>query len=56
LYSEFLTKEIYERFGGLKIREKVVRTMKYADDLGILTEKLTVLQGIVNWITELGSC
>jgi len=30
--------------------------MKYADYLGILTEKITALQGMINWITELGSC
>jgi hypothetical protein len=48
LYRESLTEEAPERFGGLKIGEKIVRTVKYADDLGILTEKIAVLQGMIN--------
>jgi len=48
LYRESLTEEVPERFGGLKIGEKVVRTVKYADDFGILTEKIVLLQGMIN--------
>jgi hypothetical protein len=33
LYSEYLTKEARERSGDLKIGEKIMHTVKYADDL-----------------------
>jgi hypothetical protein len=43
LYSEYLTKEALEGFGGFKIEGKVIRTVKYADDLVLLAKEEMVL-------------
>lgn len=55
LHIESLTEEVPQRSGGLKTEEEVVRSMKYVDDLAILTEKITVLQRMINRIIEFGS-
>ena len=39
LYSEFLTNEALEGFWDLKIREKIIHTVKYADDLVLLAKE-----------------
>jgi hypothetical protein len=33
VYSDYLTKEALEGFGDFRIEGKVIRTMKYAEDL-----------------------
>jgi len=43
-YSECLTKEALEEFGCFKIRQ-ITLTVKYANDLLLLAEEETVLQG-----------
>jgi hypothetical protein len=40
--------------GDFKIRGKVIRDMKYADDLVILGKEETVLQGKSDRLTEIG--
>jgi hypothetical protein len=54
LYSEYLTKEALEGFGDCKIGGQVIRTVKYADDLVIVTREEKVLQGMVDRLTEIG--
>jgi hypothetical protein len=44
LYSEYLTKEALEAFGDFKIGGLVIRTVKYVDDLLLLTKEETVPQ------------
>jgi hypothetical protein len=44
LYSQYLAKETLEGFGVFKI-DKVIRTVKYADDPVLLGKQETVLQG-----------
>jgi hypothetical protein len=46
LYSEYLTSKALEKFGDFRIGAKVIRTMKYADDLVLLAKEQTVLQGL----------
>jgi len=39
LYSEYLTKETLKGFGDFKIRGQIIHTVKYADELVLLTNK-----------------
>jgi hypothetical protein len=55
LYSEYLTKDATEGFGGFKIGQ-VIRTLKYADDLVLLAKEETVLQGVIDRIIDNGRC
>jgi hypothetical protein len=48
LYSEYLTKEALQGLLGFKIGGKVIRIMKYADDLVLLAKEETVLQGMID--------
>jgi hypothetical protein len=50
LYSEYLTKEAVEGFGGFKIGH-VIRTVKYVDDLVLAKEEMG-LQGMSGRILE----
>jgi hypothetical protein len=54
LHSEYLTKEALEGFGDFKIGEQVIGTVKYADDLVLLAREETVLQGVVDRLSEIG--
>jgi hypothetical protein len=53
LYSEYLTKEALEGFGGFKIGQ-VISTVKYADDLVLLAREEKVLQGMIDRLSEIG--
>jgi hypothetical protein len=52
LCSEFRTKEVLEGYGGFKTGQ-LIRTMKYADDLVLLAKYETVLQGMIDRLTEI---
>jgi hypothetical protein len=52
LYSEYLTKEALEGFGGFKIGGQVIRTVKYADDLVLLAREEQVQQSMVDRLIE----
>jgi hypothetical protein len=54
LYSEYLTKEALEGFGDFKIGGQIIRTVKYANDLVLLAKEETVLQGMIDKLTEIG--
>jgi hypothetical protein len=43
LYSQYITKEAPERFGNIKTGGKVIRSVKYADDL-VLPAKEEMVQ------------
>ena len=53
LYSEFLTKEALDGLGDLKIGGRIIQTMKYADDLVLMTKEETVLQGMIDKLIEI---
>jgi hypothetical protein len=55
-YSDVLTKEALEGFGDFKIGGKVIFTVKYANDLVLLAREETVLQDMVDRLTEIGRC
>jgi len=43
LYSEYLSKDDLEGSGDFKIRGKVLRPMKYADDLVLMAKEEAML-------------
>jgi hypothetical protein len=54
VYSEYLNKEALEGFGDFKIGRQVIGTVKYADDLVLLAGEETLLQGVVDRLSEIG--
>ena len=54
-YSEYLTKEAVEGFGDFKVGQ-VIRTMKYADKLLLLSKKEAALQGMTEILIDTGIC
>ena len=54
-YSENLNNEALEGFGNFKIR-KIIRTIKFIDELGLPAEEETVLQGVIDGLIETGRC
>ena len=53
LYSECLTKEALEKSGDFKLEEKIIHTVKYADDLVLLAKEGKVLQERIDRLIEL---
>jgi len=47
-YSECLNKEPLEGVEDFKIGRKIIHTVKYVDDLVLLTKEETVLQGMTD--------
>jgi hypothetical protein len=56
LFSECVTKEALEGFGDFKIGEQIIHTVKYADDLVLLTKEEKVLQDMIDKLIEIGGC
>ena len=56
LHGEYLKKEDLERFGDFKIGGQVIRTVKCADDVELLAKEKSVLQGVIERLTEMGRC
>ena len=54
LYSECLTKEALDRLGDFNIGQQIIQTVKYADDLVLMTKEETVLQGMIDKLIETG--
>jgi hypothetical protein len=53
LYSDYRIKDDIEGFADFKIGQ-AIRTVKYADDLVLLSETEAVLQGMTERLTEIG--
>jgi hypothetical protein len=53
LYSECLTKKALDGLGDLKIGGQIIQTVKYADDLVLMTKEETVLQGMIDRLIEI---
>ena len=56
LYSECLTKEALDGLRDFKIGGKIVHTVKHADDLVLMAEEETVLQGMIYKLIEIERC
>jgi len=56
LHSEYHTKEAFDGFRDFKIGGQVIRTVKYADELVLLTREEMLLQGMIDKLIELTRC
>jgi len=56
LYSECLTKEALDGLRDFNIGGQNIQTVKYADDLVLMAEEETVLQGTIDKLIEIGRC
>ena len=56
LYSECLTKEALDGLGDFNIGGQIIQTVRYADDLILMTKEETVLQGMIDKLIEIGKC
>ena len=45
-----------ERFGDFNIGRQIINTLKYADDLVLLSKEEKVLQYMIDKLTEIGGC
>ena len=54
LYSECLTKEALDGLGDFNFGGKIIQTVKYADDLVLMTKEEMVLQGMIDKLIEIG--
>ena len=48
LYSEWLTKEALDGLGDFNIGGQIIQTVKYADDLALISKEETVLQSMID--------
>ena len=55
LYRKCLTKEALDGLGDFKIGGQItiIQTVKYADDLVLMTKEETVLQGMIDKLIEI---
>ena len=56
LFQEYHIEKALEGFRGIKIEGQVIRTAKYADDLVLLAKEEAILQGMIERLTETGTC
>jgi hypothetical protein len=56
VYSQCLTKKTLKGCADFKIREQIIHTVKYADDLVLLAKEGKVLQDMIDKLTEIGRC
>jgi len=54
LYSEYLIKEALDGLGDFNIRGHIMQTVKYTDDLVLMAKEETVLQGMIDKLSEIG--
>jgi hypothetical protein len=54
LYKEYITKEALQGCGDVQIGRKVIRIVKYADDLTLLDMEETLLQGMTERLIGTG--
>ena len=56
LYSECLTNEALDGLGDFNIGGKIIQTLKYADDVALMSKEETVLQGMIDKLIENRRC
>ena len=56
LYSEYLAKEALDGLGDFNNGRQIIQSVKYADDLVLMAKEETVLQGMIDKLTEIGRC
>jgi hypothetical protein len=55
MYSEWLTKEALDGLGDFVIRGQIIQIVKCVDDLVLMAKEETVLQGMIDKLTDLNS-
>ena len=55
-YSEYLAKEALDELGDFNIGGRIIQTVKNADDLVLMAKEETVLQVMIDKLTEIGRC
>jgi hypothetical protein len=56
VYNKYLTKEALEGLGDFKIGGQIIHTVKYADDLVLLTKEQKVLHNMIDKLIEIERC
>ena len=56
LCSEYLAKEALDGLGDFNIGGQIIQTVKNADDLVLMAKEETVLQDMIDKLTEIGRC
>jgi len=54
LKNEYLTTGTSEGFGDFKVKEQVILTLRYADELVLRAEEETVIQSMIDKLIETG--
>ena len=54
LYSEYHAKQALDGLEDFNIGGQIIQTVKYADDLVLMAKEETVLQGMIDKLTEIG--
>ena len=52
----WLTKEALDGLGDFNIGGQIIQTVKYADDLALMSKEETVLQSMIDKLIEIGRC
>ena len=55
-YSEWLTKEALDGLGDFNIGGQIIQTVKYANDLALMSKEETVVQSMIDNLIEIGRC
>ena len=55
-YNECLIKRALNGLGVFNIGGQIIQTVKYTYDLVLMTKEGTVLQGMIDKVTEIGRC
>ena len=56
MYILHFAKEALDGLGEFNIGGQIIQTVKYADDLVLMAKEETVLQGMIDKLTEIGRC
>jgi predicted nucleotidyltransferase len=54
LYSEYVTQEALEGLGDFKVGGQIISMVRYADDLVLLAKEETIVQSMIDKLTEVG--
>jgi hypothetical protein len=53
LYNECLTKKTLDGFGDFNFGGQIIQTVKYSNELVLMAKEETVLQGMIDKLTEI---
>jgi hypothetical protein len=56
MFMVWLTKGALDGLGDFNIGGQIIQTVKYADDLALMSKEETVLQSMIDKLIEIGRC